>query len=938
MESEHWQEVENLFNAAMEQEPAKRAAFLAEVCAGNDSLRQEVERLLVRQSETEGFIEAHTIAMAARRLAADSDSPKSSLIGMTLGPYRIVEKIGSGGMGEVYRARDSRLDRDIAIKVLPPRFAADPDRLKRFEREAKATAALSHPNILGVHDVGTHEGLPYLVEELLEGESLKDRIGRGAIPVNDMVKIAVQIASGLAAAHEKGIIHRDLKPANVFVTTVGDVKILDFGLAKLIEIVPAGEDTLTQASTWATEAGSALGTAGYMSPEQVRGQPVDHRSDIFSFGCVLYEMATGRRAFAGDNLLSTMAAILEKKPKPPGEIVENLPPELESIILKCLEKERAERFQSVVELRQPLEGGEALAPATLSVAEICPVSRLSKMKWAGWAIVVLLAATAALFLYHQAHRLPIPEQKNLVVLPFTAVGGGSDQIYCDGMTETVTTKLAGVRALQVIPVSQVIERKADNPEKARRELGANLVLRATWQRAGPRVRINMSLLDSRSGLALRTDSITASASDPFGLQDEVVNEAVQMLEVALQAGEASELGTHGTQQPSAYDYYLRGVGYLQDYTKLANVNSAISVFRQALQQDQKYALAYAGLGQAYWRGYLLTYQSEWLDDALDACRRSLDADSNSANGHACFGVVYNEKGEYERAAAELERAVRLNPNADDFLRGLADAYQKLGKIEDAERTLKTATALRPQYWANYNYLGAFYYDRGRDKEAAAMFQQVIKLAPDSFRGYSNLGGIYVRLDRLDEAIPVLEHSIQIFPTAAAYSNLATVYMSRRQFSEAARVLEQAIKIEERFGYWGNLGEALFFIPERRAESIRPFQEAIRLAQKRLHDSPRDGDALSSLAYFEAMTGAHEAVRSQVAQALATESGEPAHLLRLAKACSQLGDDGQTIGLIEKLIAAGGSPTLITDAPHFDALRARSARLQKLLVSAQSQKL
>jgi tetratricopeptide (TPR) repeat protein len=858
------------------------------------------------------------------------------MIGKTLGHYRILEKIGGGGMGEVYRAHDSRLDRDVAVKVLPTRFAADRELLKRFEREAKATAALSHPNILGVHDVGAYEGLPYLVEELLEGESLKDRLGRGAVPVSETVAIAVQVAQGLAAAHEKGIVHRDLKPANVFVTTQGHVKILDFGLAKLLEAAPPDEaTTLTQAPTGVTEAGRVLGTVGYMSPEQVRGQPVDHRSDIFSFGCLLYEMVTGQRPFAGDNILSATAAILEREPKRPSEILENMPPALERIILKCVDKERTRRFQSVLDIRQQLESGDVLSSARQPPAAAArPYLSLGKFKWAGWAIVVLLVITAAVFL-DRPNRLPIPEQKNLVVLPFAALGGGPDQIYCDGMTETVTTKLAGIRALQVLPVSQVMERKANTPEKARRELGANLVLRATWQRAGSRIRINMSLLDSRTGRALRSDSITASASDLFGVQDEVVNGALQMLEVVLQSGEASELGVHGTREPSAYDYYLRGIGYLQDYTNLANVNSAISVFHQALNQDPRYSLAFAGLGQAYWRGYLLTHQSGWLDDALNACRRSLDTDPNSANAHGCLGVVYNEKGEYERAAAELEGAVRLNPNADDFLRGLSNAYQKLGRIAAAEQMLKNAAALRPQYWANYSYLGAFYFSQGRYNEAAAMFQQVIKLAPDSFRGYYNLGGIYVALDRLDEAIPVLERSIQIFPTAAAYSNLATVYLTRRQFPEAVRVLEQAVKLEGRFAFWGNLGEALFFIPERRAESVRAFQEAIRLARMRLNDSPRDSNALSSAAYFEAMTGAHERARSELALVLASGSREPAHLLRLAKASSQLGDDRQTIGLIEMLLAAGGSPTMITDAPHFDSLRGRSALLRELLRSAQS---
>jgi serine/threonine protein kinase/predicted Zn-dependent protease len=858
--------------------------------------------------------------------------------GTRLGPYEILAPIGAGGMGEVYRACDTRLDRRVAIKVLLPKYAGDPDCLKRFEREAKATAALSHPNILAVHDIGRYEGSPYLVEELLEGESLKIRLGRGAVPLNEAIGIAGQIVSGLEAAHEKGIIHRDLKPANVFVTAAAHaVKILDFGLAKLMEFVPLSEAvTVSDAPSASTETGRVLGTAGYMSPEQVRGLPVDQRSDIFSFGCLLYEMVTAKRAFLGDNVVSTMAAILEKEPSPPREIVRNISPELEWVILKCLQKEPERRFQTAAELRLKLEDGQILAPARLSRVALRDLGfGIRKLKWLGLALLILAAISAALFYYRQTHRPAIPSQKNLVVLPFKALGAGTDQVYCDGMTETVTTKLAGVQALQVLPVSQVLARKAYTPEMARRELGANLVLRATWQRAGQRVRINMNLIDSRSGLALRGESITAPFSDLFGLQDQVVNDAVQMLGVALKEDEASKLSARGTQYPSAYDYYLRGIGYLQDYAKLSNVRSAISVFNQALRQDPKYALALAGLGQAYWREYLLTHQSAGLDEALGACRRSLGVDPSLADGHACLGVVYNETGEYAQAAVELEQAIRLNPHSDDFLRGLASAYQKLGKIDEAERTLKSAIALRPQYWANYSYLGAFYFSRGRYSEAAGMFEQVIKLAPDSFRGYYNLGGIYVAMDRLDEAIPVLERSIRIYPTAAAYSNLGTVYLSRRQFPEAARVLEQAVKLEGRFAFWGNLGEALFFIPGRHGDSVRAFQEAVRLARARLEDSPRDSNALSSTAYFEAMAGTREAAQRSLAMALATGTDEPAHLIRLAKASSQLGDDRRTIALIEKVLAAGGSTSTITDSPHFDALRGRSARLRELLESSQS---
>jgi eukaryotic-like serine/threonine-protein kinase len=400
MESERWQQIKSLLQSALDREPAERSAFLDEACAGDSSLRLEVESLIASHEQASGFIEEPAYEVMAGTLA---DDHAGSLVGQSLGPYQLIDSLGGGGMGEVYRARDTRLGREVAIKVLSSAFSTDADRLRRFEQEARAASALNHPNILVIHDVGTENGSPYLVTELLEGDTLRQRLDTTTIPLRKSVDYALQIARGLAAAHDRGIIHRDLKPQNLFITRDGQVKILDFGLAKLIQPSnPLQTEAPTMLADADTGTGMVMGTAGYMSPEQVRGRGADQRSDIFSFGAVLYEMLAGKRAFQRASPVETMNAILKEEPAELSEANRNIPAALERVVSHCLEKNPDERFQSTRDLVFDLE---SLAGSSSSSAKSVAVARSrSKQRLVPLLIGIVLLAAVGVAAYLAGRR------------------------------------------------------------------------------------------------------------------------------------------------------------------------------------------------------------------------------------------------------------------------------------------------------------------------------------------------------------------------------------------------------------------------------------------------------------------------------------------------------------------------------------------------------
>ena len=470
--------------------------------------------------------------------------------GTRLGPYEVLAPLGAGGMGEVYRAKDRKLDRDVAIKVLPESVAQDPESLARFEREAKAVAALSHPNILSIFDYGSESGVSYAVMELQDGETLRDKLTAAAIPQRQALDYAVQIAKGLSAAHERGVVHRDLKPENLFVSRDGHVKILDFGLAKRVDAAAPGEETSAPTSSDHTQPGTVMGTVGYMSPEQVRGYPVDARSDLFSFGAILYELLTGRRAFKKDTASDTMAAILLQEPPEAAASGRQVPVALDHIVRHCLEKDRERRFQSardiVFALSQASDSGLATGAVTLP-PQAASVGRFpARARGLGVAGAILIAA-AGLFLWRRAHVLSGDAARNssvrrIVVLPFENLGPAEDEYFADGIADEIRGKLTGVSNLEVIErASSMPYRKSTKPpEQIARELGVGYLLTATvrWEKqaasgganAASRVHVTPELVEVRESAAPTArwrESFDASLTDVFQVQSDVASRVAQ---------------------------------------------------------------------------------------------------------------------------------------------------------------------------------------------------------------------------------------------------------------------------------------------------------------------------------------------------------------------------------------------------------------------------
>jgi len=838
------------------------------------------------------------------------------MIGQILGHYQVLEQVGSGGMGVVYRAHDVRLDRDVALKVIRPGALTNKSARERFRKEALLLSKLSHPNIAQVYDFDVQDDVEFLVMEYVRGSTLANRLANGPLAEETVTLFGIQIASALEHAAEAGIVHRDLKPSNTMVTPQGNVKVLDFGLARLLQSddanVTESLDTI----------GGAVGTLPYMAPEQLKGEGLDFRSDVYSLGALLYESSTGVRPFESSVSSGLIADILNKTPIPPRVRNPNLSAGLESIIQRCLAKEPRHRYETASEVRAALESVRSSSGQPPAAAQ---KRQAVSLRVLAFAVAILLIIWGGVLVKWRSPksvpRVNAAITSQLVVLPVNTSDSNRESLAFDnGLVETLTsrlTQLGKTHPLQVVPASEVREKGVTNLQQAREQFGATLGLRLTVERSGSLVRVNYAIVDAKAHRQLGGETITAAASDPFKLEDKVAESIVKSLELGLEPTEAAALTSHGTNQPSAYDYYLQGRGYLQEPQKRENIESAITVFGHALELDPNYAQAVAGVGEAYWRRYELDTDKRW---ASKACEKAVAMDAGQADSHNCLAMVYNGTGRYEEAAKEFRRAVEIEPTNDEAINGLASAYAKLEKTEEAERAFQAAIALRPQYWRNYNSLGALYVSEGRYEDAARMFAEVVSLSPDSFRGYSNLGATYIRLGRYQDAVSALQNSLKIRPTEDAFSNLGTAFFALRKFEEAAQTYAQATKLDRRdYVVWGNLGDAYYYSGKRN-DAMAAYQQASTLASDRLRVNPRDASVWSDLSGYAAMLGRKQEAYAHLIQALRlSEEKDPDVLFEAAMVHNQFGETSAALHWLRKARTAGFSPATMADAPALDNL-------------------
>ncbi|MBI3494263.1 MAG: protein kinase [Acidobacteria bacterium] len=863
-------------------------------------------------------------------------------VGARLGRYEVVSLLGRGGMGHVYRAHDTELDRDVAIKVLSEGVPSDPMLLNRFEREARLTSALNHPNIVTIYGIERVDSLPCIVMELVNGATLRQTMTNRPLPLEQILDVAVQITAALAKAHDLGIVHRDLKPQNVMITNDGLVKVVDFGLSTL---TPEPPQEISEGSTRTppsrlTSSGVLLGTSDYMSPEQASGRRVDFRSDQFSFGSILYEMSTGRRPFHRPTSVQTMSAVIEDAPAPFTVNDPLLPDHLLAVIERCLAKDPNERYASTQDLARDLKAMRDVASRTRSHSSQMTFSERLRLRAkrgrtaarAAAALVVAAAIGAAAWSLRDRVRIPAPPvppsgRQQLAVLPFTNIGGDPvNTSFSDGLVEILTNQLTQItqldRTVDVVPASDVRREAIASAREARRAFGVSRVITGSVQRSSTRVRVTLNLVDTESLRQLSARSIDLELQEVAAMQDGVVREVAALLGtvVPLDAHEALTAGS--TTVSSAYDAYLQGRGFLQRYEKPDAVKHAIQSFQRALELDPRFALAHAGLGEAYWRKYGLTKDARWSEEARASCTTALGFTDRLAPVYVTLGLIDAGTGRYYDAIQELKRAVSLDPVSGDAYRELANAYQAAGKNDDAEATYRMAIQVRPNYWSNYNALGTFYFRRQLWSEAEAQYRRASELTPDNARVYANLGAVYFSTNRFDDAARMLEKSVAIAPTAQAYSNLGTLYFGRGRYADAARMMEQASKSSEGDSqFWSNLAAAYYWAPGERAKARPAYERALGLAKQESQVNPRNAALLLRMADCDSMLGNSQEARRLIERALALAPKDVASLFKAGVVYEQLGDRTRALEWIGKALAGGYSRDAVDRSLSLTALRA-----------------
>jgi serine/threonine-protein kinase len=848
------------------------------------------------------------------------------MVGQTISHYEITGKLGAGGMGVVYKARDLKLDRTVALKFLPVDVAVNVHDRENLVREARAASGLDHPNIGVIYgleeDADNHI---FIVMGYYDGETLAKKISSGLIPFSESIDLAIQTARGLSAAHARNIIHRDFKPSNIIITKDNVAKIVDFGLARVV------------VNSSATQTLQISGTLPYMAPEQVRGEPLSSRCDIWAFGVVLMQMVTGLHPFLRESTTATTFAVLNQPPSG----IDDLPKSLRPIAYRALAKRPEYRYVSAKAILDELEAvhnqitssrpATALKESTLTKAisyrqlkrhaEGASTPRWSigdlqkqpsRLLYFALAVVALLSVSSMVPQVHErlAAVLSLTTQNHIAVLPFDNLGGDpANDVLAAGLMDALTGELSnintGKQSLWVVPSSVVRSNNVSDPTAAGKQLGVNLVVKGSIQRSGQDVRLNVVLIDVRNLRQIGSAALEDRTGDLGTLQNEAVARLASLMKIKV----SSEMvpTTSSRASPAAYELYLKALGSMQRYDKPGNLDEAISALKDAVNIDPQFALGFASLGEAYRLKNQVDPNQEWIEQSLANLQRAVQMDDHLPSPSVSLGRLHSSLGKNDLALQEFQKALAINPRNADAIMGMASVYERMGRVRDAEANFKKAAAMRPDYWDGYNSLGFFYFRQRRIPDAITQFRRVLELTPDNATAFSNLAGAYLELNDTKsqaEAESALRTSLELSPSYAAYANLGRLYLDQKRYADCALMTRKALDLNDQdYAVWDNLRLAYTWLgDESNARAARSKAQALLQRYAQLH--PDDAGAHSLLSNFFAEDKNREKAQRQIDSALALQPNDGSVLADVAESYEVLGDRKRAIEFAHKSLENG----------------------------------
>ncbi len=885
---------------------------------------------------------AQTSTVQTSVIASQSvfDVASNLIPGSQFGPrYRIEALLGEGGMGKVYKAYDSEVGRQVALKLVKPELARNPVSMERLKQELLLASQVSHKNILRIHDLGDVGGLKFISMAYVDGKDLHSLIAtEGRLPIDRAVAIARLLCLALEAAHNEGVVHRDLKPQNVLMDSSGQVFVSDFGLAKSLE----------GPSTMMTTAGEVLGTPRYMSPEQAESKSADHRSDLYALGLILFEMVTGDLPFGSESIMQTMYQRVTQDPKSPQLLNPDVPDYLSEIILRCLKRDPEQRYQHAGEIVADLDRGAGPPTDSGASVSVPPPSSIPPdasftapgRKWTKaviWPAAAVLALLAVLFAVPQSRRMVLAwipgsakskaaisrNAKFVAILPFRTLGSDpSLDDAANGIVEALTARLFQLKDVHLAsPAAAAKVNPKDPMAQIARSLGAKLLVQGSVQGGGDRMAIVVSLDEAATGRRIWSQEFSGLKQDLLTVQDQIYSGLLSALELKLSNEEMAKSTAHFTENVGAYALYLKGRSILRSGQRdEKNLKDALELFNGATLKDPGFTLAYTGIADTYRYLYSLKKDGALAQKALGAANRAQELNDNLPEVHFALGSLYTATGKNAEAVAELKRALELAPNSDDGYLRLGRAYLNMGQKPEALSAYQHAVDANPYYWSNYNMLGIAYSQFGDNAKASQAFQRVTELDPSNPNGWINLGVLALHDGNWNLAIPAFRKALDLRPSLEGYSNLGTSYFFLGQYEQAranfAKALELSPKEGELVGFladsYRRLGQA--------AKARETYEQAIALAYESLRTNPRDAKALADLGVYYAKEGDATKGLDFIRRARDIDA-EDVDLLYDEAAINTLANRmPEAMKSLEQALSKGYSPRAVLSDPELTPLR------------------